>query len=54
MMDGGGSDCIEEGLWNGRWEVNMRGNMKEKGDKLFLVCNFRVVCSLQTTRLVVD
>jgi hypothetical protein len=20
-MDGGGSDCIEEGLWNGWWEI---------------------------------
>ncbi len=30
-MDGGGSDCIEEGLWNGRKKVSIRGNMKEKG-----------------------
>ncbi len=29
-MDGGRSDYIEEGLWNGRRKVNIR-SMKEKG-----------------------
>jgi hypothetical protein len=29
-MDRGGSDCIEEGLWNGRKKVSIRGSMKEK------------------------
>jgi hypothetical protein len=29
-MDGGGSICIEEGLWNGQRKVNIRGSMKEK------------------------
>ncbi len=43
MMDGGGSDYIEKGLWNGRQEVRIRGNMKEKGQRFFLVCNFLVV-----------
>ncbi len=43
MIDGGGSDCIEEGLQNGWQEVKIRGSMKEKGGKFFLVCNFLVV-----------
>jgi hypothetical protein len=29
-MDGGGSNCIEEGLQIGRRKVSIRGNMKEK------------------------
>jgi hypothetical protein len=29
-MDGGASDCIEEGLWNGWRKVNIRSSMKEK------------------------
>jgi hypothetical protein len=53
-MDGGGSDCIEKSLRNGRWEVSIRGNMKEGCGMFFLVCNFFVVCSFQTTKLVVD
>ncbi len=31
VMDGGGSDYIEEGLRNGWRKVNIRSNMKEKG-----------------------
>jgi hypothetical protein len=42
-MDGGGSNCIEKGLWNGWYEVRIKGNMKEKGGKFFLVCSFFVV-----------
>jgi hypothetical protein len=38
-----GSDYIEEGLWNGRRKVNIRGNMKEKGGGFFGVCNFFLV-----------
>jgi hypothetical protein len=53
-MDGGGSNWIEEGLQNGRWEVNIRGNMKERGGKFFLICNFLVVCNFQTIKLIVD
>jgi hypothetical protein len=53
-MDGGGSDCIEESLQNGRWDISIRGNMKEGGGRFFLVCNFFVVCSFQTIRLVVN
>jgi hypothetical protein len=30
VMDGGGSNCIEEGLQNGRSKVSIRGSMKEK------------------------
>jgi hypothetical protein len=29
-MDGGGSDCIKEGLQNGRRKVNIKGSMKVK------------------------
>jgi hypothetical protein len=43
VMDGGGRDCIEEGLQNGRCKVKIRGNMKEKGGRFFLMCNFLVV-----------
>ncbi len=42
-MDGGGSDYIEKGLRNGWQEVKIRGNMKEKGGRFFLVCNFLIV-----------
>ncbi len=30
MMDGGGSNYIEEGLWNGQRKLSIKGNMKEK------------------------
>ncbi len=30
MMDGGGSNCIEEGLQNEWRKVSIRGSMKEK------------------------
>jgi hypothetical protein len=53
MMDGGGSDCIEEGLGNGLMEVRRRGSMKEKGGMFFLVWNFLVVAFFKL-RLVVD
>jgi hypothetical protein len=43
VMDGEGSNCIEEGLRNGRRNVSIRGSMKEKGNKFFLVCNFLIV-----------
>jgi hypothetical protein len=36
-MDGGGSNCIEEGLRNRQWEVSIRGSMKERGSMFFLV-----------------
>jgi hypothetical protein len=42
-MDGGRSDCNEEGLKNGRRKVSIRGIMKKKGNKFFLVCNFLIV-----------
>jgi hypothetical protein len=42
-MDGGGSNYIEESLQNGQRKVNIRGSMKEKGSRFFLVCNFLVV-----------
>ncbi len=42
-MDGGGSDCIEEGLQNGRRKVNIRGSMKERGGRFFLLCNCFIV-----------
>jgi hypothetical protein len=29
-MNGGGSSCIEKGLWNGQRKVNIKGSMKEK------------------------
>jgi hypothetical protein len=29
-MDGGGSDCIKEGLRNGRRKVSIKGSMKVK------------------------
>ncbi len=50
-MDGGGSNCIEKGLWNGWYEVRIKGNMKEKGGKFFLVCSFFVVVIFQTAKL---
>ncbi len=53
-MDGGGNECIEEGLRNGRWEVRIRGNVKKRGGKFFLVCNFSCCCNFHTTKLVVD
>jgi len=53
MMDGGESDCIEEGLGNGLMEVRKRGSMKEKGGMFFLVWNFLVVAFFKL-RLVVD
>ncbi len=31
VMDGGGNNCIEESLWNGRRKVSIRRNTKEKG-----------------------
>jgi hypothetical protein len=43
VMDGGGSDYIEEGLRNGRRKVSIRGSMKEKEGGFFLVCNFFLV-----------
>jgi hypothetical protein len=39
-MDGGGSNCIEEGLRNGRYEVKIKGSMEEKGGRFFRVCDF--------------
>jgi hypothetical protein len=42
-MNSGGSDCIKKGLRNGRYEVRIRGSMKEKRNKFFLACNFLVV-----------
>jgi len=53
-MDGERSDCIEEGLQNGWWEVRIKGSVKEKGGRFFLVCKFSCCCSFQTIRLVVD
>jgi hypothetical protein len=44
-MDGEGSDCIEEGLQNGRRKVSIRGSMKEKGAGF----SWEVICSSQTT-----
>ncbi len=35
MMDGGGSDCIEEALQNGWRKVSIRGSLKEKARVLF-------------------
>ncbi len=29
-MDGGGNNCIEEGLQNGQRKVSIRGSMEEK------------------------
>ncbi len=46
-MDGGGSDCIEKGLRNRRRKVSIRGSMKEKGGRFFLVCNFLIVVALR-------
>jgi len=42
-MDGGRSNCIEEGLWNGWREVSVKGSMKERSNMFFLVCNFLIV-----------
>jgi hypothetical protein len=39
-MDGGGSNCIEEGLQNGRLEVRIRSNVKKNRGRFFLVCIF--------------
>jgi hypothetical protein len=44
-MDGGGSDSIEEGLWNRRLEVRRRSNVKKKRSKFFFVCIFLVFSS---------
>jgi len=52
-MDGGGSDCIEEGLRNGWRKVSIRGSMKEKGAGSFWYA-ISCCCNFQTTRLVVD
>jgi hypothetical protein len=41
-MDGGGSDCIEKGLQNGRKKVSIRGSMKEKGAS----SSWKVICLL--------
>jgi hypothetical protein len=30
VMDGGGNNCIEEGLQNGQRKVSIRGSMEEK------------------------
>jgi hypothetical protein len=38
-MDGGGSNCIEEGLRNGQRKVSIRSSMKEKGSRFFHVCD---------------
>jgi hypothetical protein len=39
-MDGGGNNCIGEGLRNGRRKVSI---MKEKATQFFLVCNFFLI-----------
>ncbi len=44
-MDGGGSDCIEEGLRNGQRKVNIRGSMKEKAGGSFWYAISSGICS---------
>jgi hypothetical protein len=46
-MDGGGNNCIEEGLQDGWWEVRIRGSVKERGGKFFLICKFSYCCSFK-------
>jgi hypothetical protein len=52
-MDGGGNDCIEEGLHNGRLEVRIRSCVK-KNRGIFVSGMYFFVLSFQTTKLVVD
>ncbi len=48
-MDGGGSDCIEEGLRNGWKKVSIRGSMKEKVVSSFLYAISSGIYSFYTT-----
>ncbi len=47
-MDGGGNDCIEEGLRNGWRKVNIRGSMKEKARGSFWYAIFFGICNSYT------